>query len=166
MKPYAGASGVQVAGVVADYPGGPGSALTFRLSAERLRVGDESGWRDVSGDIRVTARVPASLASSREPPLLRYGDRLILDGVLEEPRRLGDFDFPAFLESRGIGVVMDFPEVRLVGEGGGRPLYRWLYSAAAGDGGGAVRGGSRTAGGFRAVYIAGDARQPAGLAAR
>ena len=129
LKPYAGASGVQVAGVVADYPSGPGSALTFRLSAERLRVGDESGWRDVSGDIRVTARIPASLASSREPPLLRYGDRLILDGELEEPRRLGYFDFPAFLENRGIGVVMDFPEVRLAGEGGGRPLYRWLYSA-------------------------------------
>ena len=129
LKLYAGASDVEVAGVVADYPSVSGSALTFRLSAERLRTGAESGWRDVSGDIRVTARVPASLAESRDAPLLRYGDRLVLDGELEEPRRLGDFDFPAFLESRGIGVTMRFPEVRLVGEGGGRPLYRWLYSA-------------------------------------
>ncbi len=128
LGPYRDAPGLMVEGVVSDDPTGSGSALTFRLSAERLRTGYDSPWREVSGYVRVTARVPSYLAGSREAPFVRYGDELALTGSLEKPQRFDGFDFPAYLESQGIGWVMSFPEVELIGEDGGSPFYRWLYS--------------------------------------
>ena len=114
--------------MVSDDPAGSDTILTFRLSAERIRPDDRSRWAEVSGDVRVTARVPSALAGSREAPFVRYGDRLALTGVLQAPGHFGAFDFPAYLESQGIGTVMRFPDAELIGEDGGSPFYRWLYS--------------------------------------
>ena len=128
LIPYHDTPRMELQGVVSDDPTGSDTILTFRLSAERLRPDNDSQWREVSGDVRVTARVPAKLAGSREAPFIRYGDRLALTGVLQAPGHFGVFDFPAYLESQGIGTVMRFPEVELIGEDGGSPFYRWLYS--------------------------------------
>ena len=46
----------------------------------------------------------------------------------QTPGHFGVFDFPAYLESQGIGMVMRFPDAELIGEDGGAPFYRWLYS--------------------------------------
>ncbi len=128
LRPYHDMPRTEVQGVVTDDPTGAGAILTFRLSSERLRPDDDPQWREVSGDVRVTARVPADLAGSREAPFIRYGDRLALTGRLESPGHFGVFDFPAYLEAQGIGTVTRFPDARLTGEDGGRPFYRWLYS--------------------------------------
>lgn len=118
----------EILGVVSDDPADSGAILTFRMSAERLRSDAAAAWTPVSGDIRVTARAPAALSGSREAPFIRYGDRLIVLGTLQSPRHFSAFDFPAYLESQGIGSVMRFPELELVGEDGGSPAYRWLYA--------------------------------------
>ena len=128
LRRYHDAPGTEVRGVVSDDPTGSGAVLSFRLSVERLRPDDRSAWVEASGDVRVTARVPADLAGSRDAPYIRYGDRLILTGSLESPRHLGVFDFPAYLESQGIGTVTRFPDAELIGEDGGRPFYRWIYA--------------------------------------
>ena len=128
LRPYHDLARTEVQGVVTDDPTGSDTFLTFRLSAEHIRPDDRSQWREVSGDVRVTARVPAALSASRDAPFIRYGDRLALTGSLQAPDHFGVFDFPAYLEAQGIGTVTRFPEVRLTGEGGGRPFYRWLYS--------------------------------------
>ena len=128
LRPYHDLPRSEVSGVVSDDPAGSGTILTFRLSAERLRPNDTSPWDPVTGDIRVTARVPAALSGSREAPFIRYGDRLILSGSVRSPQEFDDFDFPAYLESQGIASVMSFPDVELAGEGGGAPAYRWLYA--------------------------------------
>ena len=127
LGPYRDAPGSMVEGVVSDDPTGAGTTLTFRLSAERIRPDNRSPWIAVSGDVRVTARVPSYIAGSREAPFVRYGDKLALTGSLEKPQRFDGFDFPAYLESQGVGWVMSFPEVELIGEDGGSPFYRWLY---------------------------------------
>ena len=128
LKPYHDLSQSEILGVVSDDPADSGAILTFRLAAERLRPDGDAVWTPVSGDIRVTARIPAALSGSREAPFIRYGDRLIVLGTVESPRHFGVFDFPAYLESQGIGSIMRFPEVELVGEDGGSPAYRWLYA--------------------------------------
>lgn len=128
LRPYHDMPRTELRGVVMDDPTGSGSALTFRLSTERIRSSANPRWMEVSGDVRVTARVPATLAGSREAPFIRYSDRLALTGSLETPDHFGVFDFPAYLESQGIGTVMRFPETELIGEDGGSPFYRWLYS--------------------------------------
>ena len=128
LRRYYDVPGTEVHGVVSDDPTGSGAVLSFRLSVERLRPDNDSQWREVSGDVRVTARIPAALAAARDAPYIRYGDRLTLTGSLESPRHLGVFDFPAYLESQGIGTIMRFPDTKLTGEDGGRPFYRWLYA--------------------------------------
>ncbi len=128
LRPYHDLARTEVQGVVTDDPTGSDTFLTFRLSIEQLRAEGDSQWREVSGDVRVTARVPAALSASRDAPFIRYGDRLALTGRLEAPGHFGVFDFPAYLEAQGIGTVTRFPEVRLTGEGGGGRFYRWLYS--------------------------------------
>ena len=128
LRPYHDMSRIKVLGAVTDDPTGSDTILTFRLSAERIRPDGRSQWAEVSGDVRVTARVPSALAGSREAPFVRYGDRLALTGVLQAPGHFGAFDFPAYLESQGIGTVMRFPDAELIGEDGGSPFYRWLYS--------------------------------------
>ncbi len=128
LKPYHDTPHSVVEGVVTDDPTDSGTILTFRLSAERLRPDTGSPWTEVTGYVRVTARVPAALAGSREAPFIRYGDRLALRGTLQSPEHFGVFDFPSYLESQGIGSIMRFPNPELIGEDGGRPFYRWLYS--------------------------------------
>ncbi|MYA62946.1 MAG: DNA internalization-related competence protein ComEC/Rec2 [Dehalococcoidia bacterium] len=128
LSPYRDTPRIELRGVVSDDPAGSDTILTFRLSTELLRLDNDSRWREVSGDVRVTARVPTALAGSRDAPFIRYGDRLALTGVLQAPGHFGAFDFPAYLESQGIGTVMRFPDAELIGEDSGAPFYRWLYS--------------------------------------
>lgn len=128
LRPYHDTPRIELRGTVTDDPIGSDTILTFRLSAERLRPDNDSRWREVSGDVSVTARVPATLAGSRDAPFIRYGDRLALTGVLQAPGHFGVFDFPAYLESQGIGTVMRFPDAALIGEDDGAPFYGRLYS--------------------------------------
>lgn len=128
LRPYHDMPRVEVRGVVADDPTGSDTILTFRLSTERIRSGADTHWEEVSGDVRVTTRVPSYLAGFREAPFVRYGDKLALTGSLRAPGHFGVFDFPAYLESQGIATVMRFPEAELIGDDGGTSFYRWLYS--------------------------------------
>ena len=128
LVPLRAAGKIELAGTVADYPKDAAAASTFTLRAESVRVDDESERAPVSGLVRVTAAATAAIAERRAPPLFRYGDRLILSGRLRAPPELDDFDFPAYLERRGIRSVMSFPNVRLVSEGGGSPFARALHA--------------------------------------
>ena len=128
LIPLHAAGKIELAGTVADYPKDAAAASTFTLRAESVRVDDESARAPVSGLVRVTAAATAAIAEKRAPPLFRYGDRLILSGRLRAPPELDDFDFPAYLERRGIRSVMSFPNVRLVSEGGGSRFARALHA--------------------------------------
>ena len=119
-------SPILVEGVVINDPEAGGATTRFRLEVDRLAHGDE--WQDASGYVLVTLRGPAENTGLRTPPYVRYGDRLLLEGVLKEPPTFEDFDYPAYLARQDIGSVMSFPEINLVGEGEGVPFYRWLYS--------------------------------------
>ena len=116
---------IQVQGVVTSDPERVGAAERFRFDVGRVRQGGE--WEAVSGEALVTARESAALARQRVRPYFRYGDRLLLEGDLEAPPELEDFDYPGFLARQGIGSVMSFPEVALVEKGNGIAFYRWLY---------------------------------------
>ena len=128
LIPLHAAGKIELAGTIADYPKDAAAASTFTFRAESVRVDDESERAPVSGLVRVTAAATAAIAERRAPPLFRYGDRLILSGRLRAPPELDDFDFPAYLERRGIRSVMSFPNVRLVSEGGGSRFARALHA--------------------------------------
>lgn len=116
---------IQVEGVVVRDPEATGPFTRLRLRVDRLNAAHE--WVEVQGDVLVTLRESSELVRLRDPPYFRYGDRLLLEGPLEAPEELEDFDYPAFLARQGIGSVVPFPEATLLEEGQGAAFYSWLY---------------------------------------
>ena len=57
----------------------------------------------------------------------RYGDRLQLEGVLDAPPELDEFDYPGYLARQGIGTVMPFPVSSLIEQDQGSAYIRALY---------------------------------------
>ena len=127
LASYHSRTPVQVRGLVINDPEAVGTATRFRLAVDRIRP--DGGWVTVSGDMLVTLGDYAEVADRRKRPHVRYGDLLMLDGVLEAPPVLEGFDYPAFLARQGIGSVMSFPSATLLDEGKGVSFYRALYGA-------------------------------------
>ncbi len=127
LATYHGRGAVLVRGVVSSDPEAAGAATRFRFSVRQ--VGESGLWREKTGDVLVTLRESAEVVLQRDRPYFRYGDRLLLEGFLEPPPVLGDFDYAAFLARQGIDSVMSFPKASLLGEGEGEGVsfYRWLY---------------------------------------
>ncbi|MCH7653327.1 MAG: ComEC/Rec2 family competence protein, partial [Chloroflexi bacterium] len=125
LASYHGRTPQQVEGVVVSDPEAAGEFTRLRLRVDRIGLDGE--WTAASGDVLVTLREPVELVQVRDRPYFRYGDRLLLEGVLRAPRELEDFDYRAYLARQGIGTVMGFPAVQLLDEGEGSAFYRWLY---------------------------------------
>lgn len=125
LAEYHSRQSLQVRGLVVSDPEPTGAFTRFRLSVESVKQDDE--WLDVSGDALVTLRASSALARLRNSPYFRYGDRLLLEGALEAPPVLEDFDYPSYLARQGIASVMSFPDSELLDEGQGALFYRWLY---------------------------------------
>lgn len=123
---YASIEPQQVEGVVLSDVEALGNFARFRLELERIqREGGE--WMAAEGTLLVTARANVELAEMRQAPYFRYGDRLLIEGVIEEPPDLEAFDYAAYLARQGIVEVLDARRVKLVGEGEGSLFYRSLY---------------------------------------
>lgn len=106
-----------VVGVIASPPEYRASYTQFHLEAQQVQVGGE--WRPVSGK---------ALIRTSPFPQYRYGDRLQVTGTLETPPRFEDFDYRGYLERQGVGSVVNYPEIEVLGTGyGSRPLA-WIYS--------------------------------------
>ena len=122
---YNGEGTIAVEGVVIADPDHRSTGWRLRLSVERARP--DSEWVDSGGGLLVTAMPPPSLAESGREPLLRYGDRLVLTGAVEQPEPFQDFDYRDYLAKQGIHSVMLYPGLELAGEGGGSPPLRAVY---------------------------------------
>ena len=121
LGPWLGLDGVEVEGVIGETPEARGTASRFLFHLERIN--DGSGWQEVSGGVLVTASPSLDLTRQRETPLFRYGDRLLLDGELEDAPVFADFNYREYLARRGINALMFRPEVTWLEEGqGSRPL--------------------------------------------
>ncbi|MBI4233531.1 MAG: DNA internalization-related competence protein ComEC/Rec2 [Chloroflexi bacterium] len=109
--------------VVAD-PDHSGSAYRLRLEVEAIEL--EGRWQEASGRLLARVRPSQELIAARGEPYLRYGDRLLLRGRVEEPPALLGFDYPEYLARQGIRSVTDYPSVRLLEEGSGPRA--WLFA--------------------------------------
>jgi len=95
------------------------------LAVESLRPLEAGGARRQAGASGEGRRVFATLRGTR---VLAYGDRLEIRGVLRlpaPPRNPGEFDFPAFLATRGIvaEIATATPSaVRVTGHGKAHPV--------------------------------------------
>jgi competence protein ComEC len=64
--------------------------------------------------VLVYAEPPPALVSAREPPYFKYGDTLKLQGNLQRPEPIEDFDYPSYLASQSISAVLWSREVEWV----------------------------------------------------
>ena len=83
-----GGGGVNIIPIPTDGPGGAAGAV---VTGGRLLL-----YSDLP---------PESSEDSDSKPAYSYGDQLLIHGLLLRPEPIGDFDYPAYLASRGIGGV-------------------------------------------------------------
>ena len=126
LTSYASPRIQQVEGVVLSDAEALGSFARFRLGVERIQPGGGE-WTDAEETLLVTARPPVEIARSRKAPYFRYGDRLLIEGRINEPPDLDGFDYAAYLLRQGIAEVLDARSVTFIGEGESSAFYRALY---------------------------------------
>ena len=126
LPSYASPRLQQVEGVVLSDVESLRSFARFRLGSERIQAGGGE-WADAEGTLLVTARATTEMAQMRDAPYFRYGDRLLLRGLIGEPPQIEGFDYAAYLARQGIAEALDARSVALIGEGEGGAFYRSLY---------------------------------------
>ena len=120
-----------VRGVVATDPEISGTGVAFTLQVEEIDLGE--GWTRDEGRVLVQARPLRELVKARESPYFRYGDALEIEGRLQVPPKLGEFDYRKYLAAQGVGFVMPFPDhVALLEGGRGNAARALLYKARRG----------------------------------
>jgi len=103
--------------VVSGEPDERRSSLRLRLSAREV-LDEEGGWQSISGGILMRGRLF---------PRYDYGDLLEIEGELETPPVLADFNYRDYLARQGIGSIINYPETSLLATGQGNPVRAWIY---------------------------------------
>ncbi len=107
-----GEGSVTVRGRIVNDPEATATRIKFQLevSATAWRRGgrqsESKDWEPQAGKILVYADPPEALVKKREHPYFRYGDRLELPGMLQQPKPFDEFDYPAYLENLGIYGIL------------------------------------------------------------
>lgn len=91
----------------------------LRLRAESLRSLDDENLVKVRGDL---------LATSWDLQDWRYGDRLRLEGILEEPPEGEEFSYRQYLARQGIFTTMQPTEIVLLERDQGNPILAVIYA--------------------------------------
>jgi competence protein ComEC len=119
LQAYNDKGTVHVRGLVSKDPELKGGTLVLNLNARQVKAGET--WEDVSGGVLVYALPYGSY---------RYGDVLEIQGALETPPRLDDFDWRELLARQGICSLIKYPvKMELVASGQGFKPLEWIYSA-------------------------------------
>jgi len=90
---------------------------TQRFVVAVSAIDTDAGRAPVDGSVQVRVSVSRTY---------RAGDLVRLDGVLEPPPELEDFDYRAYLARRGVYAVMEYPRVRVEGHAALRGPAAWL----------------------------------------
>ena len=95
---------VALRGKIANDPEATARNIKFTFAVEAIDRG--GGMEPAEGRVLVYAEPPQDLVAARDPPFFRYGDALLLQGELQRPQRLEDFDYPSYLASHGISGIV------------------------------------------------------------
>ena len=92
-------------------------SLSLRLTVKEVEQGGE--WQPTSGGV---------LLRQDLFPRYRYGDLLEIEGKLETPPVLPDFNYRQYLARQGIVSIADFPKVQLLASGQGNRALATIHS--------------------------------------
>ncbi|MCI0865132.1 MAG: DNA internalization-related competence protein ComEC/Rec2 [Chloroflexi bacterium] len=95
---------VALTGRIIDDPQATARSVKFVLEVDHIDRG--SGMTPQTGKALVYAQPPPSLVAIREANYFQYGDKLVLEGSLQRPEPVEDFDYPAYLATQGITGIL------------------------------------------------------------
>ena len=95
---------VTLRGRISDDPEATSQRIKFTLAVEAIDRGN--GLEPIEATVLAYAEPPDFLVSLREAPFFRYNDMLLIEGRLQRPKQLADFDYPSYLANQGISGVV------------------------------------------------------------
>ncbi len=107
---------VRFRALVSDEPDERGKSARIRLSAREVWV--DGAWEDTSGSVLMRRSLL---------PQYRYGDLLEVEGKLQTPPVLDDFNYRDYLARQGIGSLASYPSVSLLASGQGNPFLEVVH---------------------------------------
>ena len=114
---YHDQAAVELKGVISQAPDVRDKSTHIFLSHIVINTAD--GWKNINGQ---------ALLFVPRYPAYNYGDELLINGKLETPQAIDDFDYPGYLANQGIYSTMLSPKIEVTATGKGfRPLA-WVYS--------------------------------------
>ena len=108
---------VEIRGKVAGDPEARDKSTHLNLSAGEIKL--DNKWQPVEG---------TALLFVPRYPEYRYGDVLLVSGILETPSQFDDFDYKGYLAHQGIYTIMVYPEIEIEARGEGFKPLEWMYS--------------------------------------
>jgi len=117
LRYYNDTGKTELMGIVAASPEIRDKSARLTLSLTEIKVEDR--WRDVEGKLLVF--VPRY-------PEYQYGDILQIQGEIQTPPQLDDFDYKGYLEHQGIYSTAYYPQIELTDGGRGFAPLAWIYN--------------------------------------
>jgi competence protein ComEC len=114
---YNGRASVETKGIISGDPDIRDKSVQLKIASVEIKV--DGGWRNVNGTVLVFAP---------RYPVYRYGDELLMSGVLETPAQIDDFDYRGYLAHQGIYTIMYYPRIEVLAIDKGYKPLTWIYS--------------------------------------
>ena len=114
---YNGSGNIHLKGMVKRDPESGDKNIRLQIDVTSVLVDKE--WRSITG----TALVFVPIYSDYS-----YGDLLLIEGSLETPPQLDDFDYETYLARKGIYSTVYFPKITVLDTGMGIKPMEWVYA--------------------------------------
>lgn len=112
-----GPGSTRIKGIIDSQPEIKDKYTYLKLSVNEVKT--EEGWQTRSGKILILAQ---------RFPEYRYGDILLVSGVLEKPPVFEDFDYQTYLARNDIYFTMYFPDIDIIDRITGFNIFSWIYT--------------------------------------
>lgn len=94
----------------------------------QVLVSDEPQHQDARARFAGETEDGKILVTTRQFPVVSYGDRVEITGRVEEPPSFPDFDYKTYLEKKSITAVMYYPDLRILARDQGNALKANLFT--------------------------------------
>ena len=115
---YNGTRNVTITGLVVDEPDVSDRFVNLRVEVDSIQV---------SGGAQLPMQGVVQVQTYRFP-VINYGSRLRVTGILETPPEGETFSYRAYLARQGIHSLMSLPNVTVIAENEGNPIYQAIFA--------------------------------------
>jgi competence protein ComEC len=115
---YNGTRNVTITGLVVGEPDVRDRFVNLRVAVDSIQV---------SGGAQLPMQGVVQVQTYRFP-VISYGSQLRVTGILEAPPEGETFSYRAYLARQGVHSLMSLPNVTVVAENAGNPLYQAIFA--------------------------------------